>query len=227
MTEAEWLACTDLQAMLNFLRGKASERKLRLFACACCRRIWQLLPDEPSRKAVEVAERHADAQATDAELERAAAEACAVWDEDTKQALTGGERDRESLSRPYTASAAAYNVAIPPGWWGGAPTFVAPYEIAREATADGSAEGVAQCILLRDIFGNPWCPVAVDKSWLTCGVVRLAEGIYDERAFDRLPLLADALEEARCGNADILAHCRGPGPHVRGCWVVHLILGKE
>jgi hypothetical protein len=58
-------------------------------------------------------------------------------------------------------------------------------------------------------------------------VVRLAQGIYEDRAFDRLPVLADALEEAGCDNAEILSHCRGPGPHVRGCWAVDLSLGKE
>jgi hypothetical protein len=81
--------------------------------------------------------------------------------------------------------------------------------------------------LLRDIFGNPFRPVAVDPSWRTSTVVTLAEGIYADRAFDRLPILADALMDAGCDNADILAHCRGDGPHVRGCWVVDLVLGKS
>jgi hypothetical protein len=55
----------------------------------------------------------------------------------------------------------------------------------------------------------------------------MAEVIYADSAFDRLPVLADALEEAGCTISDILDHCRGPGPHVRGCWVVDLLLGKE
>ena len=83
-----------------------------------------------------------------------------------------------------------------------------------------------QCELLRDIFGNPFRPVAVDPEWLTSTVVALARGVYDDRAFDRLPILADALQDAGCEDADILAHCRGDGPHVRGCWVVDLMLGK-
>ena len=80
---------------------------------------------------------------------------------------------------------------------------------------------------LRDIFGNPFRPVAVDPTWLTSTAVALARGIYDDRAFDRLPILADALQDAGCENADVLDHCRGPGPHVRGCWVVDLVLGKS
>ena len=80
---------------------------------------------------------------------------------------------------------------------------------------------------LRDILGNPLRPVAVDASWLTSTVVALAEGIYADRAFDRLPILADALMDAGCDHAEVLEHCRGDGPHVRGCWVVDLLLGKS
>ncbi len=83
--------------------------------------------------------------------------------------------------------------------------------------------------ILRELLGNQYRPVAVSPSWHAWNggtVVKLAQAIYDERAFDRLPILADALEEAGCDIADILGHCRGPGPHVRGCWVVDLLLGK-
>jgi len=81
--------------------------------------------------------------------------------------------------------------------------------------------------LVREIFGNPLRPAVVDPSWQTSTVVALAQAIYHERAYDRMPILSDALEDAGCTNADILSHCRGPGPHVRGCWVVDLLLGKE
>ncbi len=77
-----------------------------------------------------------------------------------------------------------------------------------------------------EVFGNPFRPVALDPAWLTSTAVAIAQGIYDDRAFDRMPILADALQDAGCENADILAHCRGEGPHVRGCWVVDLVLGK-
>jgi hypothetical protein len=84
-----------------------------------------------------------------------------------------------------------------------------------------------QCHLLRDIVGNPFHPTTVADQPLARTTVEIAQQIYDERAFDRLPLLADALEEAGCQDTNILAHCRHPGPHVRGCWVVDSLLGKE
>jgi hypothetical protein len=86
-----------------------------------------------------------------------------------------------------------------------------------------NAEAVA---LLRCVFGNPFRPLTVHPMWQSATVGSLAQAIYDDRAFDRLPILAGALEDAGCDNADILNHCRQPGVHVRGCWVVDLVLGK-
>jgi hypothetical protein len=80
--------------------------------------------------------------------------------------------------------------------------------------------------LLRDIFGNPFRPVAFDPAWRTVTTVALANLIDQDRDFTPMPILADALQDAGCDDADILDHCRGPGPHVRGCWVVDLVLGK-
>jgi hypothetical protein len=81
--------------------------------------------------------------------------------------------------------------------------------------------------ILRDIFGNPFRPRTLEPAWLTSTVRALAEGIYTARAFDRMPILADALEDAGCDSEDILNHCRGDGPHVRGCWVIDLVLNKS
>ena len=85
--------------------------------------------------------------------------------------------------------------------------------------------------LLRNIAGRPFRPDhAIGPSWLAWNdgaVGKVAAAIYDDQTFDRLPLLADALEDAGCTGADILSHCRGPGVHVRGCWVVDLLLGKS
>ncbi|HYH63710.1 MAG TPA: hypothetical protein VD866_03335 [Urbifossiella sp.] len=89
----------------------------------------------------------------------------------------------------------------------------------------GKARIVARCHLIRDIFGNPFAPVAFDPSWRTEAVVGLSRGMYEARDFAPMPVLADALEDAGCAHPDVLAHCRG-GPHVRGCWVVDLVLGK-
>jgi hypothetical protein len=89
-------------------------------------------------------------------------------------------------------------------------------------------EQARQATILRDIFSNPFRSVAFDPMWRTADVMLLANGIYEERAFDRMPILADALQDAGCDNADILGHCRDANaPHVRGCWALDLVLGKE
>lgn len=87
-------------------------------------------------------------------------------------------------------------------------------------------ERAIQAALIRDVFGDPYPPPAFDPAWRTPEVVEIAEGVYDDKAFDRMPFLADALEGAGCTNEAILEWCRGPGPHARGCWVLDLALGK-
>jgi hypothetical protein len=107
--------------------------------------------------------------------------------------------------------------------------YATAYVIHREAedrSGVSEAEYGRQCDFLRDIFGHPFRPIAVDPGWLMPGVVELARTIYEGRAFDRMPELADTPERAGGGNPDMLAHCRQPGEHVRGCWVVDAILGK-
>jgi hypothetical protein len=82
--------------------------------------------------------------------------------------------------------------------------------------------------LLRDIFGNPFRPLTVNSDWLTPTVQQLAAYIYESRDFSTMPILADALQDAGCDNADVLNHCRDTkATHVRGCWVVDLVLGKD
>jgi hypothetical protein len=213
MTEAEWLACTEPKSMLEVLRGTVSDRKVRLFACACCRRVWHLLSDAQSRQTIEVAENFADGRATEAELEesqRAAARirhlsgTVAKWTA-AAMALTGAR---------MVIDVAGQIAASPPG---------KEYDPSLWAT-----ENQNQASLLREIFGRlPFRPLTFDSARRTGTVTTLAQAIYDERAFKRLPILADALEDAGCDNADILAHCREPGEHVRGCWVVDLLLGKS
>jgi hypothetical protein len=225
MTEAEWLSCADPGPMLAFLYGRASDRKLRLFEVGCCRRIWHLLPDERSRMAVEVAERYADGLASDQKLGKAADAACAVWHREMQRASAAGTWKWGNRAPPYTGAAAAYNAAIDIGWWGAAPAFREPHEIAGELTGDREAEAAAQCVLLREIF-NPFRSVPANPPWLTPNITALAATIYDDRAFDIMSVLADALEEAGCTDPDILTHCRSPGPHVRGCWVVDAVLAR-
>jgi hypothetical protein len=227
MTEAEWRSTTDAVDMLRALSRQQdqppgyarrvltwlgflpypgwqftqSARKLALFNSACARRIWVHL-DNAHRAAVEVHEKYADGLATD---------------------------DEESLSF-RTAEATA--LMAPPGedvnpdmvdYWRHARYAYLAWVIGDE----DELEIAAQAKLLRDIFGNPFRPIAVIPALQTANVVSLAQAIYDERAFDRMPILGDALEDAGCTNADILMHCRQPGEHVRGCWVVDWVLGKK
>ena len=247
MTEAEWLACADPGEMLWFLENKQkkppkrkwpklTERKQQLFACACCRRIWHLLVDERSRRAVEVAERCADGSVTNEELVAAAADAYAAatddraYDNDDMAAPECAARnaigiyDSNGAISTMTPSFNAWNAAESTAWAIANRASEAPGEGVWEAAC--CAEELAQADLVRDIIGNPFRPILLDAVWLTPAVVQLAQTIYDDRAFDRLPELADALQDAGCDNDEILAHCQGPGPHARGCWVVDLILGK-
>jgi hypothetical protein len=92
---------------------------------------------------------------------------------------------------------------------------------------DYSPSHPAQAALLRDLFGNPFRPVGIAGPWLTPDVAALAQAIYDGRLFGNLPVLADALEEAGCADRELVAHLRGPGPHVLGCWALDAVLGKH
>jgi hypothetical protein len=229
MTEAQWLASAGVGRMLRHLRGRASPRKFRLFACACCRRIWEALTPN-QRRAVELAERYADRAIRRAELKAARPD---FRDE------TGGH-----WAALWAARAAAAPRDIAPSAAAAAgdcrhvraavdcPRYQQPdYPRWRaDAQAVKAAEEDAQRALLREIFGNPFRPAAVAAAWLTWNegtVRRLAQGIYDEGRFADLPVLADALEEAGCADEQVLGHCRGGAPHARGCWVLDLLLGKK
>jgi hypothetical protein len=211
MTEAEWLACETPDLMLDHIQNQVSARKRRLFALACCRRIASLLPDEHIRAELETVEGSAE-NGLDKQQHEAAWAALA-------------ERVRlRAQSRSGNPPFAVYSVlSAKVGGWHGASTA------ARHAARYGGLslnEGDSQCSLVRDIIGNPFRPVCIKESWRTPAVVRLANAIYEERAFDRLPSLAEALVEAGCNNEDILQHCRQAEGHVRGCWVVDVLLGK-
>jgi hypothetical protein len=221
MTEAEWLACVDPEPMLTFLEGKASDRKLRLFAAACCRSIWPILRDEWSRQAVEVAEAFADEFATAAQLDLARALALQVRNPASAASAAWGATLRVATSAAGSASvsaAAGAAFAVHPC------AADAPWHKAKEE------ERKRQAAILRDLFGIPQLPVKVDPTWARWNdgcVVKIAGAVYEQYRFAELPVLADALEEAGCNDSGLLMHCRAPGEHVRGCWVVDLILGKK
>lgn len=239
MTEREWLTCTAPLKMLLFLRGKATDRQLRLFAAACCRSIWALLPPERGPHAVEVAERYADGLADADELAAACDAAADVRGLPVRRALL--LMTRQTFS-PFSMAAHVVQAARRAQW--------------------GYVTGARQCALLRDIAGNPFRPARVSHShlgwhrkllrplagnrprpvtippsllaWHNGAVVRLARAAYEERNLpsgtlhpDRLAALADALQQAGCTEERLLAHLHSDGEHVRGCWVVDLLSGRR
>jgi hypothetical protein len=240
MTEQEWLECADPTALLSCLAGKTSERKLRLFCVGCCRQIWKLIIDKKKQQAVIAVEEYADSKTTNSGLR-----AIAQLFPDTDEALGCDEYAVAYATLPFSYPDIDFEASQSPLFCADYAAkaqgeFAVPAFDAISETADGndpsvhalgmkviSVEKIAQAYLFRCIFGNPFRPITIDPRWLTSTVVDLAQAIYEERAFDRMPILADALMDAGCDTEEIIAHCRSDGPHVRGCWVVDLILGKE
>jgi hypothetical protein len=210
MTEEEWLACPHPLGVLSPAARQASPRKLRLFPCGCCRHRWHLLPGD-FRRAVELSEEFADGRATRKALQAAAAVPFRAW-----RGWKG-----EAGDPPFGGALAAYLAARP---LRDNSRYMEPEAVLRDMFGPG--EGEAATRLIRCVFGNPFRPVTSEPSWLTTAVVALARQMYESRDFSAMPILADALQDAGCENADVLGHCRGGGPHVRGCWVVDLLLGK-
>jgi hypothetical protein len=231
-SDADWLSCPNPGALLDYVNqtNRVGRRKCFLAGAACVRRIWNLLVPE-SRAAVVAAERFADGLLSREELPTAL-----WWAEEATQPVWP-----EGDARWAAWYAAARLTCDPRGNHGNAEhTMYAPDDTSRAVAAlAGAAEGSdawhqarqaenrIQADLYRCVMGNPFRPVAVAPAWRSEAAVALASAIYADRAFDRMPIMADALEEAGCDHADVLAHCRGPGPHARGCWVVDLVLGKE
>jgi hypothetical protein len=224
MTEEEWMACADPTPMLELLRRSTPPRKSRdrrvgscylesdyylpdlgrkvgLFICACLARSASTR-DVEERLLLREFERYCDARAAWEAVEEK------YWAWVRRQQ----ERIREADRRNNSVTSVSW---MSPGEYFADPALI------RQAV-----DRRLQCAFLRDIFGNPFRPVAADASWLTPDVVALATGIDADGAFDRMPILADALQDAGCDSDDVLNHCRGSGPHVRGCWVVDLVLDK-
>ena len=204
MTEAEWLAESDPVPIFAALADGASPRKCTLFCVGCCR-----------------------LQAREANLDAVAGRTAREWR--AAEQYADGLIARDVLWEVWCGHSLLGTLAyFPP------PPPLDPRLWARNwarrdfgSRARPSVPPDAVARMIREVFSNPFRPAARDPSWLTSTVVALADGIYADRAFDRMPILADALMDAGCHDEQVLGHCRGPGPHVRGCWVVDLVLGKE
>jgi hypothetical protein len=256
-TEEEWLASTDPVALLRRAQFRSMlRRKSRLFAVACCRRIWDLMVDDRSRQAVDVAERHADGMATDDELRTAAETA-----DEAHRALfdvVGKAGACIDWAAVYVANPNPFHAATNVSWMAAAvrglyekgrrdspriipcavrkrseplSLLLGKWEvIVLEKPQPTGANYSVQAELVRDIFPNPFQPPALDpiwRNWNGGAMVVLAQEMYQHRDFRQTPLLADMLEDAGCTDPQIFDHLRGPGPHVRGCWLVDLILSKD
>ena len=208
-TEQDWLNSADLEEMSRVLdESNYNSRRWQLFACACC---WRILPmlDERSRKAVAIAERHAEGLADAEEVEDARhlahSAVLTIWQPGTSASLASA------------AMAAHYAIVLPQR----------SYHYAARATGSGEeAERQVQADLLRDVFANPYRAVHLDPVWRTPTILAIAADIYQNDTFAELPVLGDALEDAGCDDPIILGHARHTCPHVRGCWLVDGLLAK-
>jgi hypothetical protein len=254
-TRAEWEATTASPELIrpflfHFERqeaGKLTQRKLRLIACTAARCLWKQLPEQALQKAVEVGERFADGAATEKEREKASWAAFEVYNglelaygiDEGIEMYSLPPRERAEAWRALSTVGLAFSCVKPEldfttiaDTCHTVPGLLLPVAKYRKgySVEHGYQFGYDQVKdplppLVRDILGHPFAPVRFDKRWRSETVKLLTDGIAAEGKFDRLPILADALEEAGCDDADILSHCRGPGPHVRGCWVADLIRG--
>ena len=217
MTEAEWLTCDNPGVIFELLRRRASHRKMRLFAAECFGRLVRVLPDPRQRRALEVLVAWAEGTTTQSAMAEAVRDTRFACYEFPSRI---GNQDQPPgddlhfvglmLYREFLSSSPGVHALAAPG-----------------GLADRLTEQVRQSELLRDIFGNPFRSVTFDPAWNTDTAVTLAGQMYGWRDFSAMPILADALQDAGCDSEAILTHCRGPGPHVRGCWVIDLVLGKE
>jgi hypothetical protein len=209
MSAAQWDKSRAPKQMLAQVR-EGDLRKLRLFACACCRAVWDRLTNEVCRRGVEVAELFADGLTTAKDRNATQKRVDATLDE-------GGQRDLLRLCVSWAlVEQTRWDVS-----------FAAEVASGNSRHVVGRRLQQVHADLLRCVFGNPFREVKFDKKWRTDTVVAMARGMYESRDFGAMPILADALQDAGCENDDVLNHCRGPGSHARGCWVVDWVLGKS
>jgi hypothetical protein len=199
VTEAEWLSHKKPSYLLRTLK-QGSVRKFQLVACACFRthNLDQL--SEQTRTALDLAEANAGGNAR--------VRVPFLVDESK-----GHVQDIYFLELTFHTGPMTFEEAKKQA-----------ERVCNQSPSEGEAHKLA---VLRDIFGNPFRPVAFSPEWRTDTAVSLAQQMYESRDFNAMPILADALQDAGCDNAEFLDHCRSPGPHVRGCFVVDSVLDKR
>ena len=230
----------SLREMLHIAAGRVSDRKLDLFNGWCCHALRPYLTDPRSRAAVRYAEQHIEQGCPDTPEREAIVEAAKKAVEDLRQwaksAPTNTECNRrwvyavtaqiaqQSLGHDQPNRGVYANALLTAHAFGYANHHRAACLPGSEELRDEHLD--LQASIFRDIVGNPMRRVVWDPRWRTEDTLGLARGIHEDRAFGRLPLLADALLDAGCDDDQLLRHCRSPGPHARGCWAIDLVLGK-
>jgi hypothetical protein len=218
MTESEWSVSVDFQAMLRHLyTQRVSPRKWRLTHCALLRLRWDLLTDGRSRRAVEMAEQLADGPVNAEELRRALEDAGQAFQETLHTCY--GERAVSFYTGRVKCALEACKALR-----GVSAVFVPPFRTEKFSFLELLP---GEAWVLRDLHGTPVRRRRRPFAWPTPDVLALASGIYADRAFSRMPILADALEDAGCTEAALLDHLRRPATHFRGCWVLDAILGRK
>jgi hypothetical protein len=208
MTEAEWLACDDPWKLLEEIGWIASERKLRLFAVACCRSLWHVAGDDLTRETIDAAERFADGTITEEE----AIEAASFMVQQLPVTFTDHLSD-DQANLLFSAGRMCLSFDL--------------IDNVQAVLGNLKWRDKENAAVLRDVIGNPYRHLVVRRTWRTNTVKQLARAIYDDRAFENMPILGDALEEVGCADPAFLKHCRSTEPHVRGCWLIDKLLQKK
>jgi hypothetical protein len=210
MTEADWLGPQNAHALVKYLtrvpHGRPSDRKFRLAVCAACRCAFgSQIGAKIEQSVVEVVERYADGTGTGADLRRA--------HESIRRSGVKNSRAQSALNwLTWRApnSFDSFDMAVRSAF---------AYSVDERGKTDEMLPALVRCV-----FGNPFRPVAFNPAWRTDTAVAIARQMYELREFGAMPILADALQDAGCEDEQVLSHCRAPGPHVRGCWVVDGVL---
>jgi hypothetical protein len=219
MTEEEWRSCTKPLLVLHHLRDTLATRKFRLFADACCQRTQRFIVDERIEQARQLLGRSTDEVVPEEQLSAAEHQIRALASENVigVQAVLFAlfVANDKVHTQYYTLGVAAVSI-----------NDAVSCRKGLKAKHVRKIEERWQVPILRDIFGNPFRPAGFSSEWRSDTAVTLARQMYESREFGAMPILADALQDVGCDNEHILSHCRGDAPHVRGCWVVDLVLGK-